>query len=63
MDYDIPCCLCGDVVSYQISHNAHPVKDGRCCNSCNMEIVVPRRCRMLVLEIKPNNQNEKNIKS
>ena len=25
------------------SHNAQPVTDGRCCDTCNLMVVVPRR--------------------
>lgn len=28
-------------------HNAEPVADGRCCTSCNNDVVVPERLRRL----------------
>lgn len=56
----ISCCLCGDSVNEMQSHNARPVKDGRCCNICNMEIVIPKRFGIQVLEIKPIQNEKKN---
>ena len=38
------CCICHQpYVEY--GNNAWPVGVGRCCDSCNMNIVVPRRIR------------------
>lgn len=31
-------------------HNAEPVTDGRCCTSCNNDVVVPERIRRLQVE-------------
>ncbi len=28
---------------YNQGHNASPVNDGRCCNSCNWDVVIPKR--------------------
>jgi len=28
-------------------HNAQPVKEGRCCDTCNYEVVIPARLRQL----------------
>lgn len=47
----INCCLCGDNVSEMMSHNARPVKEGRCCYQCNAEVVVPTRMGMIVMDI------------
>jgi len=56
-DNVIACCLCGEGIKYKLSHNAEPVRKGRCCNVCNMEIVVPKRFGMHIINIK-SNQNE-----
>jgi hypothetical protein len=31
------------VVYWAAGHNAAPVNDGRCCDTCNAEIVIPAR--------------------
>ena len=50
------CCLCdkeiepimidGKVI-WDSGNNALPVKDGRCCNKCNMEKVIKKRLKIL----------------
>lgn len=36
------CSICGK--KYEgYGNNAHPVNDGRCCDKCNLETVIPRR--------------------
>jgi hypothetical protein len=36
------CSICGQ--NYEgYGNNAQPVNDGRCCDKCNVTIVVPRR--------------------
>jgi hypothetical protein len=41
------CCICNKEIDKQGAwtqgHNAMPVKDGRCCSSCNSDIVIPER--------------------
>ena len=46
------CCICGNLVEVKMhegkvywnqGEDARPVKDGRCCEKCNWEIVVPAR--------------------
>ena len=46
------CCICGNLVEekthegkvyWNQGEDASPVKDGRCCQKCNWEIVVPAR--------------------
>lgn len=49
------CCICGNeipVTSYGWSegNNAQPVKDGRCCDKCNDEVVMPARIAMMYEE-------------
>ena len=35
------CCICGErIVGY--GHSAQPVKDGRCCDKCNITVVMRR---------------------
>ena len=36
------CCLCGNEYD-NFGNNAQPVKDGRCCDACNWEKVIPAR--------------------
>jgi len=48
----MPCCLCGEGIRYKSSHNAEPVRSGRCCHVCNMEIVIPKRFGIHVLNVK-----------
>lgn len=38
------CCLCGEVLPEgDFGNNAQPVHDGRCCNYCNDNCVIPVR--------------------
>ena len=43
------CCICDKYIepkgSWILGNNAEPVKDGRCCDKCNSEIVIPERIR------------------
>lgn len=45
------CCFCGkEIVGY--GNNPYPFpegKDARCCDACNMDVVVPARLAMLQL--------------
>ncbi len=36
------CCICGNIYS-GFGNNAAPIKDGYCCNSCNVKFVIPAR--------------------
>jgi hypothetical protein len=40
-----------------LGNNAQPVKDGRCCDQCNTEIVLPARIALLVNWKKRNGQS------
>lgn len=40
------CCICGDIYS-GFGHNAQPLSNGRCCDQCNSEKVVPHRIRRM----------------
>ena len=38
------CSICEITkIEDRFSHNAEPVTDGRCCDACNLMVVVPRR--------------------
>lgn len=47
----IKCCLCGEnikpVGTWTQGNNARPLKDGRCCDDCNMNKVIPARLGMM----------------
>lgn len=45
-DVDDGCCFCG--VDYgRYGNNAQPLFDGRCCNTCNTDLVIPARISMM----------------
>jgi hypothetical protein len=46
MSKDQKCVLCGDGYAGH-GHNAQPLKDGRCCEGCNIEKVIPERVRAI----------------
>lgn len=58
----------GEIIWDQ-GHNASPINDGRCCDTCNATIVIPARLgrvRMVRKKVKANGRssltkNEKNI--
>ncbi len=43
------CCICKEELMIEArsgwgeGNNAQPVMNGRCCDECNMSVVVPRR--------------------
>lgn len=42
------CCLCGkeiEKLGNWEGNNAEPLKEGRCCDACNMDKVIPARLR------------------
>lgn len=45
------CCICGKEIpavgGWTQGNNAQPVKDGRCCDECNMSVVIPARLQEL----------------
>jgi hypothetical protein len=43
------CCLCKFYFA-GYGHNARPVKDGRCCEGCNFDHVIPERMRWVMEE-------------
>ena len=47
------CCLC--TLWFQgYGHNARPVKDGRCCDMCNFDVVIRERMRWIMEEWEKN---------
>lgn len=41
------CCLCHKlIIGY--GNNAEPVKSGRCCDKCNVNIVIPARLEFMI---------------
>jgi len=52
------CCICGGEIEKKVNpkngevywdcgNNAEPVKRGRCCDVCNMEVVIPARLKQI----------------
>lgn len=55
---EVKCCICEGFIEplrhpetneifWTHGHNAEPVTDGRCCHTCNSNIVMPTRLRNL----------------
>ena len=52
MDF-LECTICGGDIEHQMTptgevfwtegHNADPITDGRCCDTCNVTAVIPAR--------------------
>ena len=44
---EVICIICEQPIApvglYTQGHNAQPVADGRCCTSCNFQVVIPKR--------------------
>lgn len=40
------CSICHLELDDEHGNNAEPVNSGRCCNTCNMEYVIPKRIRL-----------------
>jgi hypothetical protein len=45
------CCLCGELDVKGWGNNPHPFgpHEGRCCDGCNMEFVLPQRLRNILM--------------
>jgi hypothetical protein len=45
------CCLCGNDIEikhgWKEGNNALPLKDGRCCDACNLRKVLPARFKKI----------------
>lgn len=55
----IECIMCKEKIVYIQSHNAQPVRNGRCCSVCNNGIVIPTR---LTLAMSQNVKEGKGFK-
>ena len=48
------CSICNDeipdIMGWDKGHNAQPVNDGRCCDTCNYFVVIPARISMPIEE-------------
>ena len=46
------CCICKKEIevkgTWNKGNNANPVKDGRCCDKCDNEIVIPFRIKSFI---------------
>ena len=41
--YPMQCVMCGALMhNVHQTHNALPVKAGRCCDTCNMQVILAR---------------------
>ena len=40
------CSICGKEYS-GFGNNAYPINQGRCCDCCNMLVVIPERVKMM----------------
>ena len=45
----------GGVLVWSHGHNAHPINNGRCCDGCNLTVVIPARLGNIT---KRRNENE-----
>lgn len=55
------CSVCGeDYVGF--GNNAYPVNEGRCCDSCNMLVVIPVRLNPALLMIRTAGKKKKPTK-
>lgn len=53
MTEQLICCICNKPIEPTASgwaggNNADPVADGRCCNRCDNEVVIPARIRLMM---------------
>ena len=46
------CCICKKEIEkkgdWTQGNNAQPIKDGRCCDKCNYNVVIPARLKMVI---------------
>ena len=58
-ELEYTCCLCGRYFK-GYGNNAWPVSNGKCCNKCNEEKVLPARLiEMMKLENKNNGRKSR----
>jgi hypothetical protein len=46
------CSICGKPIVGR-GHNAQPVEEGRCCDDCQLNVVLPTRATLSALEEEP----------
>lgn len=48
------CCICGNEIpvihGWSEGNNAQPIADGRCCDECDNNVVIPARIAMMYAE-------------
>ena len=42
------CSICKESIQEKRSNNSEPVNSGRCCDSCNMTVVIPARLEAIM---------------
>lgn len=42
------CCICGCFIVDEDGNNAEPVDEGRCCDDCNIQFVIPARVAQIM---------------
>lgn len=47
------CSICGGALERGIGNNAQPVNGGRCCDRCDMEVVIPARAERIQQGLPP----------
>lgn len=56
------CSICGkEYVGY--GNNAQPVNDRRCCDECNLKVVIPYRIYLMRTEDRKNKRNVTSYKN
>ena len=41
------CSICKDDIVDKFGHNAEPINNGRCCDTCNTVFVIPFRVKQM----------------
>mgnify|MGYP003153774454 FL=1 len=49
----------GGVLVWSHGHNAHPINDGRCCDGCNLTVVIPARLSRAYIHNHPINKEKR----
>jgi hypothetical protein len=60
------CSICGSLIGKDLNgweggHNAWPINEGRCCESCNAMEVLPVRLRSLIMHPLLSNTSKENL--
>jgi hypothetical protein len=59
MNKETNCCLCDGYLDDPYGHNAEPIKNGRCCSTCNYTAVIPMRLKLLQINLDKDGGNHK----